>query len=644
MMMKNIYMVQVDLSYGNEDKPVYLPYAIGLLASFAWENETVKENYSLGRLVFRRENIPAAVSTFENPYLVGFSNYVWNFEYNKLFAQELKKKYPECIIVFGGHHIPPDTSVLESCPFVDILVHGEGEEAFRSILVALHCGTSLGDIPNISFRVKGNLPVSTETSKVTCQLDSLPSPYLNGIFDALAQQYKNQRFSAILETSRGCPYNCAFCDWTRLRSKVRRASLERVKKEIAWMSEHKIDYIWGADANFGIFDDDIRIAEWLVEAKNKTGFPEILNMNYAKNKFDNVYKINKLLNDAGMCRGVPLSFQSLLPAVLKNIGRENMALDNFSKLVAKYKEAGIPAYSELILGLPGETYESFCRGIGILLEAGQHKTLNVYNYELLCNSSLGSPESVKKFKIETVQIPLVRFHCALSETYITEVSNIVVSTYSMNREMWKQISLFSVSVQCFHNLGLLQCFAIYLFYEKGVKYEVFYQRLQRWIEANRETVSGRIYTKLSSCYDNVLAGKGGLYYSNPVFGGIVWSYVEAMLLDVVLELGQFYNELKNFMESFDMDEYVLSDLFNYQESIIKLPNKQNADISLKYDFYQYFMNIYLNQYKSLETKKNTLHISDDNCTETWVDYARENVWYGHNDARTMLTEITADYI
>jgi len=643
-MKKNVYMVQVDLSYGNEDKSVYLPYAIGLLASFAWANKTVEENYCLGRLVFRREHITAAIDSFENPYLVGFSNYVWNFEYNKLFAQELKKRYPACIVVFGGHHVPPDSSLLDTCPSIDILVHGEGEEIFRDILVALHSDTSLYNIPNISFRSISGLSVSTESRTVACQLDNLPSPYLNGIFDALVAQNKSQRFSAILETSRGCPFHCAFCDWTQLHSKVRRASLKRVEQEIIWMSIHKIDYIWGADANFGIFEDDITIVEWLVREKNKTGFPEILNMNYAKNNFDSVFQINKMLNDAGMCRGVPLSFQSLLPTVLRNIGRENMPLTNFTKLLAKYKEAGIPAYSELILGLPGETYESFCRGMGILLEAGQHNTINVYNYELLCNSSMGSPESVAKFKIETIKIPLVRFHCALSETYITELSNIVVSTYSMSREMWRQTSLFSVIVQCFHNLGLLQCYAIYLFYEKGVKYETFYQRLQKWIEANRDSVCGRIYTKLNSCYDDVLAGNGGLYYSNPIFGDIVWSYVEAMLLDIVLELEQFYEELRDFMKSFDIDESVFKDLYQYQNSVIKLPNKDDVNIQLDYDFYRYFMNVYLNQYAPLDRKPNILHVKDNNCTKTWVDYARENVWYRHNFAGTMLTEISPEYI
>ncbi|MEI6579396.1 MAG: hypothetical protein WCN92_08040, partial [Eubacteriales bacterium] len=90
---KNIYMIQVDLAYGDNDKAVYLPYAIGLLVAYAWEDEKVKNNYNLGGFVFTRDEIDQTIASFDNPYLVGFSNYVWNYEYNKCFARHLKEKY-----------------------------------------------------------------------------------------------------------------------------------------------------------------------------------------------------------------------------------------------------------------------------------------------------------------------------------------------------------------------------------------------------------------------------------------------------------------------------------------------------------------------------------------------------------------------
>jgi putative methyltransferase len=640
---KKIYMVQVDLAYGDNDKAVYLPYAIGLLVAFAWENETVKENYTLGRLVFTREDIDKAVNTFDNPFLVGFSNYVWNYEYNKLFAEKLKKKYPDCIIVFGGHNVPPDTSLLIDFPFIDILIHGEGEDAFRNLLVSLNSNSNLSDIPNISFRDEKAQPVSTPRVHVSCSLENYPSPYLTGIFDELIVENENYTFCAILETSRDCPFLCAFCDWGQLKSKIRRFSLEQVFKEIEWFSKNKITYIWGADPNFGMFDDDVEIAKRLIEAKEKTGYPQIFNINYSKTKTENVFLINKLLNNSKMSRGVPLSFQSFSPVVLKNIHRENMNLENFSHLISLYNEAGVTTYSELIIGLPGETYDSFCRGIGILFEAGQHKTVNIYSFELLCNSDLGSPESIKKYKFETVRIPLIRLHCAPNYEDVTEYSNIVVSSYMMDRSMWKRSSLFYNSIQSFHNFGLLRCFAIYLYYEKGVKYEAFYQALQQWMETQCETVCGRIYHKLSSCYDDVLACKGGLYYSNPIFGHIVWSYSEAMYLDIVLDFDDFYSEIESFLKSFDIGPQIYSDLLEYQKNIIKRPHVKKKNLSLRYDFYNYFKHIYLNDKRDLACCRNVICTKDDKSWDNWIDYARENVWWGRNENRNIITDIDIEY-
>ncbi len=641
---KNIYMVQVDLAYGENDKAVYLPYAIGLLAAYAWQDEAVKENYNLGGLIFTRDNIDQTIDTFEKPFLVGFSNYVWNYEYNKLFAERLKNKYPDCIIVFGGHNVPPDTSLLDNFPFIDVLVHGEGEAAFQNLLAAYIHNDALINIPNLSFRDDNGQPVSSDRIHISCPLEDYPSPYLSGLFDSLIEQNSSYIFCAILETSRDCPYLCAFCDWGQLKSKTRRFSKEQVMQEIEWFSAHKIAYIWGADPNFGMFDDDIEIAQSLIDAKHKTGYPYIFNINYSKTKADNVFLINKLLNESKMSRGVPLSFQSFSPVVLKNIRRENMNLKDFSTLIARYNEAGVTTYSELIIGLPGETYESFCRGIGILFEAGQHKTVNIYSFELLCNSSLGSPENIKKYEFETVRIPLIRLHCAPDTEDVTEYSNIVVSSFSMNRAMWKLSSLFYNSIQCFHNFGLLRCFAIYLYYEMGIKYEDFYKQLQQWMEQNNHSVCGQIYEKLDACYNDVLAGKGGLYYSNPVFGHIVWSYSEAMYLDIVLGFEDFYNEIESFLKTFAIDERIYGDLMKYQKSIIKRPHIGEQNISLRYDLPGYFSSIYLNEKKALEQKENLTRTGDPNSWDTWIDYARENVWWGRNENRNIITDIETAYV
>ena len=84
----------------------------------------------------------------DSPAFVGFSNYIWNTQYNLALAKKIKAKFPECVILFGGHNVPPDNSFLEKYPFIDFLIHAEGEEAFRSLLLEL-----LKDNPDTCLRM-----------------------------------------------------------------------------------------------------------------------------------------------------------------------------------------------------------------------------------------------------------------------------------------------------------------------------------------------------------------------------------------------------------------------------------------------------------------------------------------------------------
>lgn len=641
--LKNIYMVQVSYTYGEDDSAVYLPYAAGLLMAYALSNDKNRENYQIGGFVFTREDIDSAIDKFEDPYLVGFSNYVWNTQYNKAFSARLKERYPSCIVVFGGHNVPPNESLLNDYSQIDFLIHGEGEEAFSQLLESLCTGGDFSDIPNISYRSPDSFALSTKTQRVMLPLEDHPSPYLSGVFDKLMADNPHYEYCAILETSRDCPFLCAFCDWGQLRAKTRRFSKKQVLDEINWMSENKIVYVWGADPNFGMFDDDIDYAKAIAKAKSKRGYPEVLSVNYSKTRSDNVYEINLLLTRHKLSRGIPLSFQSLNSTVLKNINRENLTLEAFSGLISKYYDAGIPVYSELILGLPGETYDSFCKGIGLLLESGQHKTINVYPFELLCNSSLGSRENVESFAIETVSIPFARLHCSPETQGITEHSEIVVSTYSMNRDMWKRASQFANIIQAFHNFGLLRCFAIYLFYENNLAYETFYKAFQAFMAENPKSISGQLYAKINALYDGALSGETGLHYLDPIFGNIVWSFSEAMYLDCVFHFEEFYSEIEIFLSRLGISDEIFSDLFAYQKALIKRPFEDNRKLSLSHDLYSYFDSIYLRDKKPLERKKNITILTDGNVLTNWVDYARENVWWGRNQNRNIISDIDVSY-
>jgi len=233
-MKKNIYLAQINVTYS--DRIAYIPYAAGCIAAYALSDRDFNEKFNIGELLFLREKPDEAIKRIENPFIVGFSCYIWNMEYNLTLAKMIKEKYPECLIVFGGHNIPFNTEVLEKAPFVDALIHGEGERAFVEYAKAAE-KNDFSALKNISYRFNGEIFPARE-GKTCVSLEELPSPYTAGLFDKMIVEYPTIDFQATLETNRGCPYSCAFCDWC-FTEKIRYFPMEKIKKEIEWMSDKK---------------------------------------------------------------------------------------------------------------------------------------------------------------------------------------------------------------------------------------------------------------------------------------------------------------------------------------------------------------------------------------------------------------------
>ena len=158
-----VYFIQVNVTYS--DYIAYLPYAAGCIAAYAWNDSEIKESYELADILYMRLKVEESLEKIKNPAVVAFSCYIWNMEYNLLLARLVKEKYPECLIVFGGHNVPDDTSLLEKHPFIDVLMHSEGEEPFTLLLKALKSGASFNEVPDISFRENGE-PVMTEKKRI----------------------------------------------------------------------------------------------------------------------------------------------------------------------------------------------------------------------------------------------------------------------------------------------------------------------------------------------------------------------------------------------------------------------------------------------------------------------------------------------
>lgn len=156
------------------------------------------------------------------PTVVGFCCYIWNITEIFELVKQIKQELCECVIVLGGPEVSYQVGqVLRNAPFVDYVISGEGEKPFAELFRAIYGGTEVAGIPGLCYR-KGSEIVIAEPY-TPCEIP--PSPYTERYFAAL-----NGRI-AYLETSRGCPYSCAFCLSGRCGG-VRYYDMERVKKEL----------------------------------------------------------------------------------------------------------------------------------------------------------------------------------------------------------------------------------------------------------------------------------------------------------------------------------------------------------------------------------------------------------------------------
>jgi hypothetical protein len=187
---------------------------------------------------------------------------------------------------------------------------------------------------------------------------------------------------------------------------VIKKSIESVKKDIELLKTYKLNYLYIADANFGIFGDrDIAIMKLLTDCNQLGSNIKLGYGGFAKteNKIDYIKQILELDIKYGMsnAKEIKLSMQSLDSDVLKNIDRKNINLDvqlaKFSDLAGNKK---LPIYVEMILGLPGMSLHKFYQELDTL---GAHR-LSVMWFEwlLLPEAPAYSHNYRKQFGIKTI--------------------------------------------------------------------------------------------------------------------------------------------------------------------------------------------------------------------------------------------------
>lgn len=614
--MKKVYLGQVNNKYGNG---VFIPYSVGLLQAYAQQDPIIQENYEFGEMLYLRENVEQVAERWSDGDVIGLSCYIWNFEYTMALARAIRVRNKDCLIVCGGPHVPDKSEeFFENHPYVNIAVHGEGEKTFSEILTKRIHDSELKNINGISFWFKGLGHVFMPHRERVKNLDQIPSPYLMGLFDRLP--FDRYDFHPVQETHRGCPFQCTFCDWgSATYGKVSKFSDERIIKEYDWFAEHKLSLLYNGDANFAMFERDVELTRKLVETKQKYGYPEKFRAAYAKNSGDRVFTVSKMLNDAGMSKGATLSFQSMDENTLNIVKRKNIGTEVFKMLMQRYRSEGIPTYSELIVGLPGESYESFANGLNTILDCGQHEGINVYACECLPNSELSQPNYRRMHGIKSVEVPVLVYHGTPASDPHPEKYELIVETNTLSTKDWIRCQKLAWAIQCFHCLGLTQAMAVFYVNRYKQSYRSFYENLLEFAEQYKpeQTLIGQVVSEATKLFEGIPEGKGwGIVDQR--FGNLIWPMEEGSFLKLSAESKRFYEELYHWFPN--------QEVLNYQEAIAKIfagPEEIEVGWNIPY---------YLEQiYKGNKTPvvDNTAYLFKVK-RQNWPDletYARECIWY-----------------
>ncbi len=380
-----------------------LPLNVGYIGAYA-------QKHLPGELEIRLFKRPARMIEAirsEKPDVVGLAHYVWNANLNALVFDIAKEHNPHVLNAGGGpnftsanadeKHAEKFYSLNKSC---DAYVVNQGERGFAELLRRfLECG---GDVERLrKERVPGSLINDLrstggvrigESLDIIMDLDEIPSPYLTGMMDS----FFDQPFVPILETNRSCPYRCTFCAWGIGTGKLAKFSTERVFAEIEYISQRctRSMNIFIADANFSVLERDREIAQKLRACHDKYGYPGHVGAQWNKSRPDRVLRAAREL---GSISEVGASMQSLHPDVLAAIKRRNLPLDVVAGIITQLREEGIDMtlFSELIVGLPNETWQSHIDANKKLIDLGA-EVFN-YNLHLLPGTEMDTAESRKAY-------------------------------------------------------------------------------------------------------------------------------------------------------------------------------------------------------------------------------------------------------
>ncbi len=287
------------------------------------------------------------------PQVVGFCCYIWNIERVKELIPAVKAALPKAVIVLGGPEVGYCArQIMEEEPLVDYVITGQGEQSFALLCRELMSNQPI-HLPGITLR-QGREIVSFPEAPL---LQEPPSPYSPAYFSALKGRI------AYLETSRGCPYACAYCLSARC-GKLQFFSLDRAKSEMLALAASGAKTIKLVDRTFNA-NRSRALELWRFIIENYgTRIPQgvCFHFEIAGDLLDAQALALLKTAPAGSMQ-FEVGIQSFYEPTLAYIKRKTDLTRLTNHLRELISAGNVHVHVDLIAGLPLEDYEQFSKSV-----------------------------------------------------------------------------------------------------------------------------------------------------------------------------------------------------------------------------------------------------------------------------------------
>ncbi len=308
------------------------------------------------------------------PWLVGFTCYLWNIDRSLWIAEQLKAARPELRILLGGPEITADNAWVLAQPSLDYAAIGEGEQTFCELLEALrHSPTPAQPIDGLFVSATnggtpGRLPAFRRPLP---DLNEISSPYLAGILDAADEQM------LLLETIRGCVFKCKFCYYPKSYDNLYFLSEEKIVANLEHARQRGAREVVLLDPTLNQKRDFNAFLRLLAQANAQRQFTF-----FGELRAEGITaETARLLREANFTE-VEIGLQSVDPAAQELMDRKNN-MKAFERGVRAMLDAGLQVKVDLIIGLPGDTADSIRRGLDYLCSSRLYSSIQVFNLAIL---------------------------------------------------------------------------------------------------------------------------------------------------------------------------------------------------------------------------------------------------------------------